>query len=238
MIFTIYLHNRNAANIHQANNESEKFWHEMGFAQWFMIRILSEFYESRQILPDTLAAIYIDKEIIYQYISNNKAMIEEPKEHLSNFRKIQKECADTPYSHRNIVEMELEMEGEGNENGSVLNVINSGIVQRPVFLDQTITRESGKYIKSLFPECRIEFKGFGRFFGYSDFNQIIFWTPFIILRYFYLKYCDKGDEIIKILTRISSNAGMYHAKREITIENQRELALESINSIMKKYVSS
>lgn len=232
MIFTIYLQNRNSASVQQTSKEREDFWFEMGFAQWFVIRILTEFYDSRPILPDALAALYISGEFLKQYMSNNRADITEPMEYLADFRKYQKECAMAPFRPGNIDKT------EEREEESLFRAINSGILQRPVFLDQKMERESGKYIKSIFPECQMEFRGFGRFLGYSDLNQIIFWTPFILMRYFYLKYYKEGGEIVTILTGISRNAGLYHAKREITVENQRDLASAGIHSVRKKYVSA
>jgi len=210
---------------------------EMEFAQWYLIRILSEFYDEQQLLPDTLAALYRDKEYLTNIMVNNQANMEDPIKDVSNNRKVQEENA-IGYSVRwNKQEMEMDKRREEEEAEIWMNEIQSRILKRPVFLDQEQNNESGKYIRSIFPECRIEFKGFGRFLGYSDLDQILFWTPFLILRYFYLQYRSKGDEILAILTTMSGNAGLVHAKREITIDNQRELAKESVRTIMKKYAA-
>ena len=210
---------------------------EMEFAQWYLIRILSEFYDEQQLLPDTLAALYRDKEYLTNIMVNNQANMEDPIKYVSNNRKVQEENA-IGYSVRwNKQEMEMDKRREEEEAEIWMNEIQSRILKRPVFLDQEQNNESGKYIRSIFPECRIEFKGFGRFLGYSDLDQILFWTPFLILRYFYLQYRSKGDEILAILTTMSGNAGLVHAKREITIDNQRELAKESVRTIMKKYAA-
>jgi hypothetical protein len=77
----------------------------------------------------------------------------------------------------------------------------------------------------------------GRFLGCSDLDQIFFWTPFIVLRLF-LKYRDRGGEILTVLTKITMDMGLCRTKRETVAENQRELALEGIRAVGKSSVTS
>ena len=114
----------------------------------------------------------------------------------------------------------------------------AGMIQRPILLNQDVNTETKKYIRSVYPECRMDFKGFGRFLGYNDLNPVVFWSPFLILRYFYLKYVPKGGEILVILKAVSANAGRLFTKGEITFENHFRLAAAEIDALSRKYLSS
>ncbi|MGB7537590.1 MAG: hypothetical protein WBM17_03550 [Anaerolineales bacterium] len=235
MNLTIYLADRYHANIRQSGGGDVAFWKEMEFVQWYMIRVLSEFYESPLLLPDSLAAVYCDTDFLSRYLPDDAAEMRDLQECLADFRRRQRSRRIAPYALMTDRDLELEMRKEQRESRTLLGEINSGIIQRPVILDQAQKRESAKYIRAVFPECRVDFKGFGRFLGYSDLNQILFWTPLLVLRYFYGKYIPKGEKILSILTAISYQAGLLHAERAIAGDNHRELASEGIRALMEKY---
>jgi hypothetical protein len=238
LIITLYVQTVNSACIRQTGADHEKFWFEMEFAQWFLIRTLWEFYDSPRLLPEVLAALYMDKEFIGRYISNNQAVIEQPNLFMSKYRNFQKDSRILPSVDESGNSDGSETPETGKERETMLNAIHSSILQRPVILNQELTKESEKFIRSGFPECRMEYKGFGRFLGYSDLNRIVFWSPFLLLRYFYLRYCGHGEEITAILTALPRMAGTSYAKREITEDHQRELASAVIQSLRKKYARS
>jgi hypothetical protein len=238
MIFTIYLIDRYHANVRKTDREGDAFWAEMEFVHWYLIRVLSEFYESPLLLSDTLAAVYCDTDFLSRYLRDEAAEMRGLREFLAAFRGLQRSRRIAPYAQLTDGEMELELGKEQRECRALIGEINSGILQRPVVLDRTFERESPKFIRAVFPECRVEFRGFGRFLGYSDLNQILFWTPLLALRYFYDKYIPKGEEILLILTAISRQAGMLHAERRITGNNHHALASAEIHALMKKYTAT
>ncbi len=238
MIFTIYLTDRNHATVRQADRNGQSFWMEMEFVHWYMIRVLSEFYESPLLLPDSLAAVYIDREFLARFLpSDDAGLIDLPKR-FAAFRKLQRECRIAPFAQMTDAELDLELRREAREHQALIGEINSGIIQRPVILDRAGEKESPKFIRAVYPECRVEFKGFGRFLGYSDINQILYWTPFLILKYFYLKYIPAGGEILQILAAISGSAGGMHAARRIAGDNHRALASEGIRAVNNKFTTS
>jgi hypothetical protein len=238
MHFTIYLADRYHAGIRQSGGEGLAFWAEMEFVYWYLIRVLSEFYESPLLLPDSLAAVYCDTEFLIRYLPDDTVEMKELRETVAAFRRLQRNRRIAPYAQWTDGEMEFEIQKELRECGGLIGDINSGILQRPVVLDRAQKNESAKYIRAAFPECRVEFRGFGRFLGYSDLNQILFWTPLLALRYFYWKYIPRGKEILLILTAISRQAGGLHAERRITGDNHRALASDGTRAVMKKYVAS
>jgi hypothetical protein len=238
MHFTIYLADRYHAGIRQSGGEGTAFWTEMEFVHWYLIRVLSEFYESPLLLPDSLAAVYIDREFLTRFLSSDDAVLSDLSERLVGFRILQKDCRITPYAGMREAEMELELIKEARDNRKVIGEINSGIIRKPVILDRTCEKESPKFIRAAFPECRVEFRGFGRFLGYSDLNPILFWTPLLVLKYFYTKYIPAGGEIIPILAAVSRSAGWMHAARRIGGDNHHTLASEGTRAVMKRYAAS
>jgi hypothetical protein len=238
MVFTIYLLDRSHAGIRRAGGEDPPFWSEMEFVLWYLIRALSEFYESPALLPDLLAAVYLDTGFLSHFLPGEDPPKPDLQERILDFRRLQREHRIAPYGLMTEAEMELEIQKEQREYRGMIGEINAQILQRPVVLDPQEAKESAKYIRAAFPECRVEFKGFGRFLGYSDLNQILFWTPLLVLQYFYRTYIPKGDEILAILTAVSTHAGLLHAGRRIAGDNHRELAAAGIRALMKKYVSS
>ncbi len=238
MILTIYLIDRNRAAVRQAGRDGESFWPEMEFVHWYLIRVLSEFYESPLLLPDSLAAVYHDWEFLARFLAADDAVLIDLPERLAAFRHLQRECRIAPYAQMTDAELDLELRREAREHQALIGEINSGIIQRPVILDRAGEKESPKFIRAVYPECRVEFKGFGRFLGYSDINQILYWTPFLILKYFYLKYIPAGGEILQILAAISGSAGGMHAARRIAGDNHRALAAEGIRAVRKKYAAA
>ncbi len=238
MNFTIYLTDRNRATVRQAGRDGESFWMEMEFVHWYLIRVLSEFYESPLLLPDSLAAVYIDREFLARFLTSDDAVIGDFPERLAAFRNLQRECRIAPYAQMTDEELDLELRTEAREHQALIGEINSGMIQRPVILDRAGEKESPKFIRAVYPECRVEFKGFGRFLGYSDINKILYWTPFLVLKHFYVKYIPAGGEILQILAAISGSAGGMHAARRIAGGNHRELALEGIRAVRKKFAAT
>ena len=237
MVLTIYLTDRNHAAIRHSGGEDPRFWPEMEFVHWYMIRVLSEFYELPLLLPDSLAAVYIDREFLARFLPSDDAVLGDLPERLAAFRKLQRECRIAPYARMTDAELDLELRKEARDFQTLIGEINSGIIRQPVMLDRAGEKNSPKFIRAVFPECRVEFKGFGRFLGYSDINQILYWTPLLVLKYFHIKYIPAGGEILPILTAVSRSAGGMQAARRITGDNHRELASEGIRTVMKKYVS-
>ncbi|MBN2085222.1 MAG: hypothetical protein JW748_08335 [Anaerolineales bacterium] len=238
MNFTIYLADRYHASIRQSGGEDVAFWPEMEFVQWYLIRVLSEFYESPALLPDTLAAVYLDRDYLLRFLPGEDPEIGDLRERLAEFRGLQRERRIAPYARMTDAEMELELQKEQRATRILAGEIEAGILRRPVAWDPERKNESPKYIRAAFPECRVEFRGFGRFLGYSDLNQILFWSPLLVLRFFHRKYIPKGDEILAILISIASHAGLLHAGRLIAGDNHRALASEGIDALRKKYISN
>jgi hypothetical protein len=236
MILTVFLHDRYHTSIRPADGNALPFWPEMEFVQWYLIRVLSEFYESPALLPDSLAAVYLDPGFLSRYIPDGIPVMKEFRARMTEFRRWQRDRRIAPYARMKDAELELNMEKEQRESRTLIGEIESGILRRPVVWDPERMQESPKYIRAAFPECRVEFRGFGRFLGYSDLNQILFWTPLLVLRYFHRKYIPKGDEILAILLAVASRAGALHAERMITGDNHRELASAGILALRKKYI--
>jgi hypothetical protein len=233
LVVTLFVQDLNSASIRQDPDECGDFWTEMECAQWFLLRALCEFYESSAALSETLAVLYMDGGFIGRYLSSGTAEVKAPDALALEFR-ICRDGQKMPPAKR-TGEDGAEPAAESQAAGASLRAIHTGILQRPVGLNLDLKKETGKFIRATYPECRLDYKGFGSFLGYSDLNRYVFWSPFLLLRHFHLQYRRHGEEITVILSDLARMAGLSYVKREITADNPPVLARSAVAAVRKKF---
>ena len=233
MIFTIFFPDANSAGIRREPAEGADFWMEMECAQWFLLRSLCEFYSSSPALPILLAALYRDDAFVGGCISEGKTEVGDPDVRIAEFRNA---GSGRMMHSAGLRGMESEVSDEEKKIAEIkLRGLYSSILQRPVTLKPGWEGKTAKYIRAAHPECRLEYKGFGSFLGYSDIDRCVFWSPFLLLRHLQLRYRRHGEEITDILTALAKTAGLSYDRREITAETAGESARAAVDAVRRKY---
>lgn len=227
MELTISITGRNSFSIIQSPATGREFRAEMELVQWYLIGALTGFYAAPPQLPETLAALYSDAELIGRVLRGDRPVLEPAEAYVRRFR-----AAHWEQGNGRIHSGADRVPVDGEIN--VLAAIDQEVLQRPVVL-QPDNRGSKKFIRAEYPECRLTFHGFGRFFGYSDLNPFLFWSPFAVLRRSVEQHMNHSEAVATILTAAAGEAAALFARREIAADHQGLLASDAIQRISERY---